>query len=204
MTLSTLRRRQRLWSVTHLATACLTCMAATNPALAQTTKAGLWEHSTTITTASGQLEQQMAQMQQQMAALPPEQRKMMDQMMAQQGVSMGGGAGGGRTSVRHCVTPEEAAQAQFPSHDENCRYTVTSRSTTTMAMTFSCQDEGKTRGEGSVTFQGDTSYQGKFVMHTLLNGKPERMNMQQSGKWLSAQCGSSGHLPKGIKGPKGP
>lgn len=173
-------------ALTRPLTAVAACALATT-AQAQSTKPGLWEHSTTIKTASGQMERQMAEMQKQMAALPPDQRKMMEQMLAQQGVSMGGG---GRTSVRHCVTPEEAAKAQFPTHDDNCTYTITSRSGNRMAMTFSCKDEGKTRGEGAVTFQGDTSYQGQFVMHTVVDGKPERMDMQQSGKWLSAQCGT--------------
>lgn len=171
-------------------------LAASAAAHAQSTQPGLWEHSTTIQTASGQLEGQMAEMQKQMAALPADQRKMMEQMLAQQGLSMGGG---GRTSIKHCVTPEEAAKAQIPTHDENCRYTVTSRSASAMSVTFACKDEGSTRGEGSVTFQGDKAYQGQFVMHTMLNGKPERMDMKQTGKWLSAQCGqygAVGALPK--------
>jgi hypothetical protein len=59
-------------------------------ASAQSLKAGLWEVSSKMTSASGELEKATAEMQAQMASMPPEQRKMMDEMMAKQGVKMGG------------------------------------------------------------------------------------------------------------------
>lgn len=164
-------------------------LAAITGAHAQTTQPGLWEHHNTLKTASGQWEGQMAQVQQQMAALPPDQRKMMEQMLGQQGLSMGGG---GRTTVQYCVTPEEAAKATIPTHDEQCRYQITRRTAQSLSVAITCDDEGKSRGEGTVTFQGDKAYQGTFVMHTLIDGQRERMEMTQSGRWLSAQCGQVG------------
>ena len=34
------------------------------------------------------------------------------------------------------------------------------------------------------------SYSSKSVMNTTVEGKPERMTMDQTGKWLSADCGA--------------
>jgi len=72
---------------------------------------GLWEHSFTVKSQSGQMEKAMADMQQQMASMPPEQRKMMEDMMAKQGMSMGAQ---GR-SVKMCITKEQAERDE-PSH----------------------------------------------------------------------------------------
>lgn len=157
------------------------------PAYAQSSKPGLWELSNTIKTGSGQMEQQMAQMQRQMASLPAEQRKMMEQMLAQQGMSLGAG---GATSHRYCLSPEEAARSDIPSHDEACKYKVLSRTANKLRMSFVCTDEGKTKGEGEVTFTSPTAYTGKYTMETRIDGKPERMEMTQAGKWLSADCGN--------------
>jgi hypothetical protein len=62
-------------AVAPLAVACLS-------ASAQSMKPGLWEHSFTMKSQSGKMEQGMAEMQQQIAAMPPEKRKQMEQMMA--------------------------------------------------------------------------------------------------------------------------
>jgi TolA-binding protein len=164
-------------------------LAILSTAHAQSSKPGLWEHSTTVKTGSGQLEQQMAQMQRELAAMPADQRKMMEQMMAQQGMSLPGMGQGGATAHRYCMTPEEAARSDIPSHDEDCKYTVLSRSANKLRMSFVCTDEGNTKGEGEVTFASSTAYSGKFTMTTRIDGKPERMEMSQTGKWLSADCG---------------
>lgn len=50
---------------------------------------GLWEHSFTIKTQSGEMEAAMTQMQKELAGMPPEQRKMIEQMMELKGVGMG-------------------------------------------------------------------------------------------------------------------
>ena len=51
-------------------------------ATAQNMKPGLWEVSSKMKTASGEMERGMAEMQAQMAAMTPEQRKMMESMYA--------------------------------------------------------------------------------------------------------------------------
>ena len=156
-------------------------------AQAQSSKPGLWEHRSTVQSGGGQMAQQMAEVQKQLAALPPDQRKAMEQMMRSQG--MGFSSDGKSTTMRYCLTPEEAAKADIPSHDDDCKYTVKQRSASSMKVSFVCTDEGRTTGEGDFQFKGDTAYSGTFTLTTRIDGKPERMEMTQSGKWVSAQCG---------------
>lgn len=153
---------------------------------AQSIKPGLWEHAFTIKSASGQMEGAMAEMQKQMAALPPDQRKMMEQMMAQQGVGMGPKG----QSVKICITPEEAARQEVPAAEGNCTQKVTQRSGSTIKVSFSCGAPHPSSGEGEISFQSPTAYTGKTTVTTTVQGKPERMDMTTSGKWLSADCGA--------------
>jgi hypothetical protein len=41
-----------------------------------------------------------------------------------------------------------------------------------------------------MTFSGDTAYTMKMNTTTTVKGKPEKMTMDASGKWLSADCGA--------------
>ncbi len=45
-------------------------------------------------------------------------------------------------------------------------------------------------GEGEYTLSGDKAYRGHAVVDTTVQGKPERIEMQQSGQWISADCGA--------------
>ncbi|GAB3477562.1 hypothetical protein [Polaromonas eurypsychrophila] len=82
------------------------------PALAQSTKPGLWEINHKMG-GSAEMDQAMAQMQQQMAGMPPAQRKQMEDMLAKQGMSMGPSAGGG-ISMKVCMTKEMAERNEMP------------------------------------------------------------------------------------------
>lgn len=168
-----------------VASVAMTMLGFSAIAHAQVQKPGLWEHSTTLHANGGQMAQHMAEMKQQLAALPADQRKAMEQMM---GMSVG--ADGQSMAVKHCVTPEEAAKAALPSHDESCQYTIVQRTASMMKVKFVCADEDKTSGEGEVSFKGDKAYSGQFQVSALVDGKREPMEMTLKGRWLSAQCGS--------------
>lgn len=176
------------------ATVGLLALATATATHAQIQKPGLWEHSTTMQASGGEMAQQLAEMKKQMAALPPDQRKAMEHMMGMSVTS-----DGQTMTVKHCITPEDAAKAFMPSHDDECKYTITQRSASSIKARFVCTDEGRTSGDGEYRFSGDTAYSGRFRVTTLVDGQPERMDMKQSGKWLSAQCGQHsavGALPK--------
>ena len=95
---------------------------------------------------------------------------------------------GGETKLRYCMTPQEAAAGAIPAHDKDCAHTVKHRTNTHIQMSFACKD-GST-GEGDMRLQGDNAYNGTFKMRIVIDKKPEDVQMQQSGRWISADCGA--------------
>lgn len=147
---------------------------------------GLWEHTFTMKTQSGEMEQAMSQMQSQLANMAPEQRKMIEQMMAAQGV----GIGPKGTTVKVCITEEDAARDFVPQSDDDCRQEVIERTGNTIRLKFDCAGDPPSSGEGEVTFLNQEVYTGKATINTKVEGRPERMDMTQTGKWLSDDCGN--------------
>ena len=161
----------------------------------QKMRPGLWEHSMTMKSQSGQMEAAMAEMQKSLASMPPAQRKQMEQMMAQQGVGMGPK---GQT-VKVCVTQEQADRDTVP-QQEGCTQKVQRINASTMKVAFSCkggQGQPPSSGEGTVSMQGPTAYTGQFKIKTENEGKPEQIDMAQSGKWLSDNRGAIKPVPMG-------
>lgn len=159
------------------------------PAAAQSAfklQPGLWEQSMTMKTASGEMEAKMAQMQQQMASMPPEQRKMIEDMMAKQGVGMGGR----NNAIRMCISAEQAERGDMPQHDGNCKQEMLERTGTTIRYRFSCTGERPTSGEGEYTMTSPTAYSGRASVVSQVKGKPEKIDMTQAGRWISADCGA--------------
>jgi hypothetical protein len=151
-------------------------------------KPGLWEITQKMQSASGQMEQQMAQMQQQMANMPPEQRKMVEQMMAQRGMKMGTAGGSGMT-MKICLTKEQIERNQMPQQQRgDCKTSMQPRVGSTVKMSFTCSNPPSS-GEGEYTVTSSDSYAMKMVVHTQVQGKPETMNMDGTGRWLGADCG---------------
>jgi len=165
---------------TLLATAC-------GLAAAQTIKPGLWEVNTRMG-GNPEMDKAMAQMQQQMAAMPPEQRKMMQDMMAKQGVSIG--AGGTANGIRYCLGKEQAERGEPPQDkDGRCKRDSLERSGATTRFKFSCSNPPSS-GSGEFTLVSDKAYTMKMVVEQSGQGRPQRMEMQQQGKWLGADCGN--------------
>lgn len=172
---------------TIIALAIIACAFASATVQAQTRmRPGLWEHSYTMKSQSGQMEKAMAEMQQQMASMPPEQRKMMEQMMAKQGMGMGAQG----KSIKMCITKEQAERDELPRQEGNCTQQIVQRTGNTVKMKFSCSGNPPTSGESEVTFSSPNAYTGRSIVTTTIDGKPDRMTMEQSGKWLSADCGN--------------
>lgn len=151
----------------------------------QQMRSGLWEHSFTMQSQSGEMEKGMREMQQQLSNMPPEQRKMMEQMMASQGMQLGPN---GQT-VRVCISEEQAAQGMPPQSDSNCRQEVIERKGDTIKFRFHCPGNPPSSGQGEVTFSSPTRYNGKSTISTMVNGQSETVTTVQSGKWLSYECG---------------
>jgi hypothetical protein len=163
--------------------AAFSCAAA-----AQSLKPGLWEINQKMEMGGAQ-DPGMAQMQQQMANMPPEQRKMMEAAMAKQGVKVGPGGAGGGMSIQMCMTKEMAERNDVPAQRGDCKTTQQSRNGNTMKMAFTCSNPPSS-GEGLVTFASPEAYTMKMAITTQAQGKPEKMNMDASGKWLKPDCGN--------------
>jgi hypothetical protein len=78
----------------------------------------------------------------------------------------------------------------MPKFNDQCKQEVIKRSASTMQFKFTCAGQPPTSGEGEVTFSSPTAYTSKSIVNTSVEGKPERMTMDQSGKWLAADCGA--------------
>lgn len=156
-------------------------------AAAQTLKPGLWEINNKMTSNSGEMEKALAEAQKQLASLPPDQRKMMDGMMAKQGVGMG--AGLGATAVKICMTQEMVQRNEVAAQQGDCKHTSSPRSGNTMKFSFVCA-QPPSSGEGQVTFISPEAYTMKMTLNTTAQGKPEKMTMDASAKFLSTECGN--------------
>ena len=154
---------------------------------AQSMKPGLWEIThNTKGGVGGQAADAQAKMQREMANMSPEQKKMMQEMMAKHGMQPGGGGG---MSVKTCMTKEMIDRNEVPSQKGDCQTTKQQKTGNTMKFTVVCNNPPST-GEGQVTFLSPEAYTMKMAMQSKVDGKPQSMNMEASGKWLSADCGS--------------
>ncbi|MDO9381238.1 MAG: DUF3617 domain-containing protein [Hyphomicrobiaceae bacterium] len=158
------------------------------PAIAQSLKPGLWEISSKMG-GSAEMDQAMAQMQQQMASMPPAQRKQMEEVMAKQGMSISAAPGGGISS-KICMTREMAERNELPqSQQGNCKSSLSPRTGNTQKVSYTCT-QPPSSGEGQITWLGSEAYTMKMVNSTTVKGKAEKMTLDGSGKWLSADCGA--------------
>ncbi len=160
------------------------------------TKPGLWEVSSKMSSPTNpQMTKQIEESQKMMASMPPAQRKQMEEMMAKQGVSMSSGAGGA-TLIKVCISPEMASRPPVEQR-QGCTYKF-SQSGKTHNFSYQCtQPQGD--GEGQITFADADNYSGKMRMNSMQNGKKETMDMQTTGKFLGANCGAIKPMPMVAK-----
>ena len=180
------------------ALALVSASLATAPALAQKVQPGLWETTMAMPSGGPQMQAQMALAQQQLAKLPPEQRKMMEDMLAKQGVGLGAGG----NAIRYCLSKAQAENADLPQDLEGrCRRESLQRDGSTMRFKLVCSNPPST-GSGEIVFKGDKAYDMKVSIEHQRQGKPARMDMSGSARWISADCGQlkpvggMGDMPK--------
>ena len=159
---------------------------------AQTIKPGLWEFTSQMQDSSGKMAAAMAQAQKQMESLPPDQRKMMQDMMAKQGMQMG--TNGSGMSIKMCMTQEmvdrnAVANLQADESRSDCTHTNSPRSGNSMKFSFVCT-QPPSSGEGQITFTSAEAYSMKMTSTAMVRGKPEKTDMQSTGRWLGSNCGA--------------
>jgi hypothetical protein len=155
-------------------------------ATAQSMKPGLWEVSNKMTGGSGEAGKTLTEAQKQLAAMPADQRKMMEDMMAQQGVGMGAG---GAMATKVCMTREMVERNEVATQQGDCKQTSSPRSGNSMKFSFVCT-RPPSSGDGQITFVSPEAYTMKMTLTTTANGKAERMNMDASARFVSAECGN--------------
>ncbi|MBY0415461.1 MAG: DUF3617 domain-containing protein [Bdellovibrionales bacterium] len=162
-----------------------TLLISSNVFSADSMKPGLWENTINMKSASGKMEAAMNQMKENMKQMPTDQRKMMEEMMAKQGY----GTKGNSTIVKSCVTKEQAENLEIP-QDKNdpCTREVISRSKSTVKVKFTCKNNGT--GTGEFTLDSPTAFRIVADIAGDINGQKEQINFNQTGKWLSADCGN--------------
>jgi hypothetical protein len=172
-----------------LATAGLALCAASHAQGTPPVEPGLWQYTVKIRSQSGQIEGALSRAQAELAKLPPDQRRAIEQMMASRGVSLG--ADGNTTQVKACLTKEQAERGTVPVSVQRgqCTQKLISSDGSTSKMAFTCQTDPPSSGVGEVTFISRTAVSAKVAVDTVVEGKPERLNLSQEGKWLEAGCG---------------
>lgn len=151
---------------------------------------GLWLHTYTMQTQSGQMENQLREAQEYLANLPPEQREAVEKLMGEAMASYGIELGPDNQSIKICISKERAARGIIPHQEDDCTQEITERKGNTIKMTFACNGNPPSSGESVVTFHSPTHYTGKSIVNTTVEGRPEKITIEQSGKWLSYDCGN--------------
>jgi hypothetical protein len=180
-------------SIAHAIALACACACTALPAAAQTMRPGLWSLSNTMTSSDPQIAQAMSAMQQHLANLSPEQRQQMQTMMQQNGVQLDVGAGGA-LQTKLCMTREMAERKEFPVQQGDCRQTYTQQSATRGHVAFTCT-KPKVSGEGDVIADSDTSYRARMKLRGEEQGRAQTVDMDVTGKWLSADCGTIRPIP---------
>ncbi|HEU4372435.1 MAG TPA: DUF3617 domain-containing protein [Telluria sp.] len=172
--------------IRHLALPLALLALGAQPVLAQTFKAGLWETNSKAGAGSGKLQGLLALAQQQMASMNPEQRAKIDGMMARQGVVLSSDG----VVAKMCVTPEMVKSHHLPLQQRgSCSYQTEPMAGNTVRFSFSCT-KPQGAGEGTVTFTSPTAYTASTRATTTATGESETVNIDSTGRWLGAECGS--------------
>jgi Protein of unknown function (DUF3617) len=168
-------------------------------ASAQKLTPGLWENTTTIKGQGGENADKMAKMQAELAKMPPEQRKAMEKMMEQMMASRGGAntAGvnpmdllaGKPTTMRTCITPEQAARDFVMPLESRCKTDQIERNGATVRAKISCSGDPPMTADAEYTLSGDKAFSGRAQLQTMRKGQAERMEVSSTGRWLAADCG---------------
>lgn len=166
--------------------ALLALLSAANTFAETKLQPGLWEYHFEINSQSGEIEAAMEQAKQALESLPPEQRKMIEEQMAASGVGLDLKS----YTAKACITEEQASRDEFPQPSGDCSQTVVEQSDDVMKIEFRCEGDPPTTGEGEIRMISNKEYRGKVTVNTTVNNQPERLEANQSGTWISEDCGS--------------
>ena len=144
---------------------------------------GTWQHSFTLKSESGQMEQAIEEALRQLQQLPESQRRMVEEMMASQGINLGLAG----TTVEVCITEEDLRQGSLP-QQEGCEQTLEQQDSDNYIFEFQCAGDPPYSGSGTLTRVSREHYTGTAEFETRMGGNPERITLVQEGRWLHESC----------------
>lgn len=146
-------------------------------------KPGKWQHSFTMKSESGQMEQAIEEAMRQLEQLPESQRRMVEEMMARQGIDLGLAG----TTVEVCLTEEDLQQGSLPQQD-GCEQTLTQQDEDNFMFEFQCAGDPPYSGSGTLTRVNQEHYTGTAEFTTRMAGNSERITINQEGHWIGEEC----------------
>jgi hypothetical protein len=111
---------------------------------------------------------------------PPEQRAAMAKMIP------GMAAGDAPSSIRVCITPEQAARAASPESDGRCARTNMVKSGNTTTFDIACKS---VTGHGTMTRVSDNEYTSSTTSEMTHGNQVTHMQTQSTSKFISSDCG---------------
>ena len=171
----------------RLATACAAALL-TAAAQAQThVRPGLWEEAITVKTDNAQANAAMEQMKDKLASMPPEQRAAIEKMMAGHGMGMGGAP----SSIRVCITKEQAERDITPDSNGRCTHTNMVRSGNSTKFDFTCTSaHSDVSGHGVYTLMSDSAFAVSSTADMVTHNTMTHTQTDIAGKFISSDCGS--------------
>lgn len=165
------------------------CAAALLAATAQAqthVRPGLWEETITVKTDNAQANAAMAQMKDKLASMPPEQRVAIEKMMAGHGMGMGGAP----SSMRVCITKEQAERDFTPDNSGRCQRTNVSRSGDVTKFDFTCTSaRSDVSGHGQFTVLGDSAFAVTTAADVVTKSMAMHTQTDIAGKFVASDCG---------------
>ena len=148
---------------------------------------GLWEEAITVKTDNAQANAAMEQMKDKLASMPPEQRAAIEKMMAGHGMGMGGAP----SSIRVCITKEQAERDFTPDSSGRCQRNSVVRSGNVVKFDFTCTSaRTDIHGHGVLTLMGDTAFAVSSSADVVSNNTMTHTQTDLAGKFVSSDCGN--------------
>jgi len=145
---------------------------------------GFWEHTFFIKSKSGQIEAALAQAKQMLDSMPPEQQTMIKKMMADRGIDLSLQS----YTSQVCITEEDAKNNVLPKPSEGCEQSITEETADGFKINYSCSGNPPVSGTGEMKLIDKKNFTITALVNTEMNGQNEEMTINQTGKWLQAEC----------------
>lgn len=87
-----------------------------------------------------------------------------------------------------CITEEDAKNNVLPKPSEGCEQSITEETSDGFKVSYSCSGDPPVSGSGEMKLIDKKNFTISAVVNTQMNGQNEEMTINQSGKWLRAEC----------------